>query len=65
LIGEVGIKPVAAGEDTDVSIYWPAALLPQPKTADGQPWRPFLLVEITPFDGPCDAKEREIQNHRA
>jgi subtilisin family serine protease len=64
-IGEVGIDPIGPGQNTTVSFEWPAGLLPPRKTLDGRPWRPTLLVEVTPFDGPLDAKGREIQNNRA
>jgi subtilisin family serine protease len=51
-IGEVALPTVKAGKHFIVHIPWPDKLLPPDLDPDGRLWNPFLLVEITPHDGP-------------
>ncbi len=57
-IGEVGLPRLSAGADFVVHLRWPAALLP--------PWQQFyLLVEITPHDGPLSGSRVHKNNNLA
>ena len=49
---EVAIGPIAPGGDLTAWVCWPAKLTPPATVGGGAPWRPHLLVEVTPLDGP-------------
>jgi hypothetical protein len=51
-LGERKISGVPAGGFFDVFLRWPVGLKPPRFATDGKLFRPRLLVEITPHDGP-------------
>jgi len=64
-IGEVALPTVKAGRHFIVNIPWPDKLLPPDFDPDGRLWNPFLLVEITPHDGPLKGNHIEDNNNLA
>lgn len=64
-IGEVALPTVAAGADIVVNIPWPDELFPPPLTPTATSWNPYLLVEVTPHDGPLTGELVEENNNLA
>lgn len=62
-IDRVALPSIAAGAHIVVNIPWPEELMPPPLTPVGHRWKPNLLVEVTPQDGPLTgARIRENNN---
>lgn len=51
-IGEVALPHIEGRQHTIVNIPWPKKLLPLLEAVEGKSWLSYLLVEITPLDGP-------------
>ena len=64
-IGEVVLDSIEPGESITVDIPWPTTLMPPELTPAGDSWRPHILVEITPHDGPVKGTATHQNNNLA
>jgi hypothetical protein len=53
-LGEVKIAGVPPGESQVVAVRWHPGLIPPAIDSEGLPWNPYILVAISPLDGPND-----------
>ena len=62
-IGEVALPAVKEGKKLIVNMPWPQKMLPIRCVSTHRPWNFYLLVEITPQDGPLKGKQVHNNNN--
>lgn len=64
-IGEVALPSIKGGENLIINMPWPQKMLPISAVSTQQPWGFYLLVEITPHDGPLKGNQIHNNNNLA